>query len=539
MFNHTGQKLLLICSIALLSACASNPAVWKDGTNQRIQSELKSSTASKSLSKTGVPSKISKALIPSLRFNLPGAAGSPVERKFNVSVNNVAAKDMYINLVKETPISVVVDESVTGNIALSLKKVTLEDVFEHMQKVYGFNYEKKGMQYFVYGKILRSKIFHVDYLSMVREGTSRSDVTSGGLDSSSTSSGVKITSTNTVRFWDNLKESLKVLIGTEDGKKVIVNQHSGYIVVNAWPSEIRIVEEFLSNIQSSVTRQVVLETKLLEIELNDGFEMGVNWGTLLSGGSESLSVAQTGGGASLVGSTDVINNPLGSIGASTFGGVFSLALQSTKFGAFIEAISTQGDVHVLSSPRIAALNNQKAVIKVGGEEFFVTGVTQGEPVQNSDGSTSETQASVEIQSFFSGIALDVTPQIDVDGNIVLHLHPTVSDVTQRNKSFLVGGKGFDLPLAASSVRETDTVVRAKSGQIIVVGGLMKESTVDEESSVPILGDIPFLGNLFKHRKMVRVKKELVVLVKPTLVNTKGQWNKQADINMKRFSSIEH
>jgi len=539
MFNHTAQKLLSICSIALLSACASNPAVWKDGTSQKIQKELQSSTASKSLSKTGVPSKISKALIPSLRFNLPGAAGSPVERKFNVSVNNVAAKDMYINLVKETPVSVVVDESVKGNVALSLKKVTLEDVFKHMQKIYGFNYEKKGNQYFVFGKILQSKIFHLDYLSMIREGTSRSDVTSGGLDSSSNSSGVKITSSNSVKFWENLSQSLEILIGKEEGKKVIVNQHSGYIVVNAWPSEIRVIEEFLSNIQSSVTRQVVLETKLLEIELNDGFEMGVNWGTLLNNGSNNISAAQTGGGASLIGNADALNNPLGSIGASSFGGVFSLALQSTKFGAFIEAISTQGDVHVLSSPRIAALNNQKAVIKVGGEEFFVTGVTQGEPIQNSDGTTTESQASVEIESFFSGIALDVTPQIDRDGNIVLHLHPTVSDVTQKNKSFLVGGKGFDLPLAASSVRETDTVVRAKSGQIIVVGGLMKESTVDEESAVPILGEIPILGNLFKHRKVVRVKKELVVLVKPTLVNTKGEWNKQADLNLKRFSSIKH
>lgn len=539
MHNQTAKKLLVICSIALLSACASNPAAWKEGTNQRIQKELKSTTSAKPLSKIGIPSKISKALIPSLRFNLPGSVRSPIKQKFNVSVNNVAAKDMYINLVKETPVSVVIDKSVTGNVALSLKKVTIEDVFKHMQTVYGFNYEKQGMQYFVYGKILRSKIFHVDYLSMVREGVSRSEVTSGGLDSTSKSSGVSITSTNTVKFWDNLSESLKVMIGSEDGKKVIVNQHSGYIVINAWPDEMRMVETFLSNIQSSVTRQVVLETKLIEIELNDGFEMGVNWGSLLSSGQNSISVAQTGGGAGIVSNTDVINDPVGSIGASAFGGVFSLALQTTKFGAFIEAISTQGDVHVLSSPRIAAMNNQKAVIKVGGEEFFVTGVTQGEPIKNADGTTTESQASVEMESFFSGIALDVTPQIDKDGNILLHLHPTVSDVVQKNKTFLVGDQGFDLPLAASSVRETDTVVRAKSGQIIVVGGLMKESTVDEESSVPFLGDLPFIGNLFKHKKMVRVKKELVVLVKPTLVNTQGQWNKQADLNMKRFSSIDH
>ena len=537
MSNHNTQFFLVLGSIVLLSACASNPASWKNGTNQRIQNELKSTTQAMSLSKTGVPSQISKALIPSMRFNLPGISRSPVKQKFNVSVNNVSAKNVYMNLVKGTTASVTVDKSVKGNVALSLKKVTLDEVFKHMQKVYGFNYDKQENRYFVYGKILRSKIFHVDYLSMVREGSSKSEIKSGGLDGSSGNSGVTITSSNNVNFWKNLTESLEVLVGKDDGKKVIVNRHSGYIVVNAWPDEMQMVESFLSNIQSSVTRQVVLETKLLEIELNDGFEMGVNWGTLLSNGSNSLSATQTGGGTSIVGNSDVINNPLGSIGASAFGGVFSLALQSSKFGAFIEAISTQGDVHVLSSPRIAALNNQKAVIKVGGEEYFVTGVNQTGGTKQADGTTADSQVSVDIKSFFSGIALDVTPQIDDDGTIILHLHPTVSDVTQKNKNFIVGGQGFDLPLAASSVRETDTVVRAKSGQIIVVGGLMKESTIEEESSVPFLGDIPFLGNLFKHKKYVRVKKELVVLVKPTLVNTKGQWNKEADINFKRFSSI--
>jgi len=533
------SKLLILLNIVLLSACVSNSVAWKNDTNKRIQEEISMTSSAKSLKQSGVPSKISKALIPRLRFNLPSSVRSPIEQKFNVSVNKIKASDMYMNLVKETPISVVIDPSVKGKVTLSLKKVTLDDVFNYMQDVYGYHYEKRGMQYYVYGNILRSKIFHVDYISMIREGVSNSDISSGGLDSSSGNSGVKIQSKNSVRFWENLSESLTLLIGTGDGKKVVVNRHSGYIIVHAWPNEIRVVEDFLSGIQSSITRQVVLETKLLEIELKDGFEMGVNWGSLLGGSSNSFSASQTGGGGGLIGSgVDVINNPMGSIGASAFGGVFGVALQTSKFSAFVEAISTQGDVHVLSSPRIAAINNQKAVIKVGGEEFFVTGITQGTESQQADGTTTDSAVSVEIESFFSGIALDVTPQIDSDGNIILHLHPTVSDVSQKNKSFIVGGKGFDLPLAASSVRETDTVVRAKSGQIIVVGGLMKESTIDEESSVPFLGDLPFIGYLFKHKKIVRVKKELVVLMKPTLVNTNGQWSKQTNKNAKRFAGME-
>jgi len=538
MNNLTTKKLILGVSICLLNACVSHPSMWKKETNQRIQNEVKKSTMTESLAKSGVPSNISQALIPSLRFNLPKAGKSTINQKFNVSVNNINAKDMYMNLVKGTPISVMVDDSVTGKVALSLKNVTIDEVFDYMEKVYGYSYEKKNSQYIVYGKVLRSKIFHVDYLSMLRKGTSRSDITSGGLSTSSGNSGVNIESKNDVKFWDNLLDSLTILVGTEEGKKVVVNQHSGYIVINAWPSEIRVVEEYLQGLQASITRQVVLEAKLLEIELNDGFEMGINWGTLLSKGSTSVSAAQTGGGGSFVGS-NLIADPVGSIGSTAFGGVFGVALQSNKFGAFIEAIRTQGDVHVLSSPRIAAVNNQKAIIKVGGEEYYVTGIQQGQTTTNADGTVNKTPSSISLESFFSGIALDVTPQIDKDNNIILHLHPTVSEVLQKSKTFTVGGDGFDIPLAASTVRETDTVVRAKSGQIIVVGGLMKESTVDEESAVPILGEIPFLGNLFKHKKVVRVKKELVVLVKPTLVNNGGQWSRQAGMNAKRFSSMKH
>jgi MSHA biogenesis protein MshL len=174
----------------------------------------------------------------------------------------------------------------------------------------------------------------------------------------------------------------------------------------------------------------------------------------------------------------------------------------------------------LSSPRVSTVNNQKAVIKVGGDEFFVTSVTAGTAATLSSAATSP---SVVLTPFFSGISLDVTPQIDEGSNIILHIHPAVSEVVQKSKAFQISGEDFNLPLASSSIQESDNVVRALNGQIIVIGGLMKEGSTDQDASIPFLGDIPILGNAFKHKRVARIKKELVILLKPTVVDNNQVW----------------
>src|SRR5581483_7504684 len=195
-------------------------------------------------------------------------------------------------------------------------------------------------------------------------------------------------------------------------------------------------------------------------------------------------------------------------------------------------LESQGEVQVLSSPRVSTVNNQKAVIKVGTDEFFVIkqDVTQGSAVGTLPTVTTE------LAPFFSGIALDVTPQIDDSGSINLHIHPSVSDVTGKTITTATGSVTTQLPTARSSVQESDNLVRAVSGQIIVIGGLMKEATTDERASVPFLGDIPLLGNLFKQRKIVRVKRELVILLKPTVVTT-GQWGEEVKDAHERMKKI--
>src|SRR5581483_7984086 len=140
------------------------------------------------------------------------------------------------------------------------------------------------------------------------------------------------------------------------------------------------------------------------------------------------------------------------------GTIFGLALQTSNFAALINFLETQGELQVLSSPRIATLNNQKAVLKVGTDEFFVTNVTTNQTT--TAGGAIQNSPSITVQPFFSGIALDVTPQIDEDNQIILHIHPSVSQVIDKTKDIDLGEAGkFRLPLASSDIRETDTIVR--------------------------------------------------------------------------------
>ena len=190
----------------------------------------------------------------------------------------------------------------------------------------------------------------------------------------------------------------------------------------------------------------------------------------------------------------------------------------------VSLLKTQGDVNTLSSPRVTATNNQKAVIKVGTDEYFVTNAST--TTTTSGNSAPIVTPNVELTPFFSGIALDVTPQIDEAGRVLLHIHPSVIDTEEQNKTINVGtADPLVLPLAKSAIRESDTVVQANNGDIIVIGGLMKTDKQEIVSKVPLLGDIPWVGEAFTNRRESTKKVELVILLKPTVVE-KDTWQKE-------------
>ncbi|MDG2738492.1 pilus (MSHA type) biogenesis protein MshL, partial [Vibrio parahaemolyticus] len=216
--------------------------------------------------------------------------------------------------------------------------------------------------------------------------------------------------------------------------------------------------------------------------------------------------------------------PLDAIG-TLLGGQTNVTISDGNFNAVLSFMSTQGDLNVLSSPRITAANNQKSVIKVGTDEYFVTDLSS----KAGNGENSNAVPEVELTPFCSGIALDVTPQIDNKGNVFLHVPPAVIEVTEEVKQLNLGGdfQNIQLPLAKSSIRESDSVIRAKDGDVVVIGGLMKQQNRELVSKVPFLGDVPALGHLFRNVNNVTEKTELVILLKPTVVGV-NSWQKELE-----------
>jgi MSHA biogenesis protein MshL len=497
---------------------------------------------------TQIPSSVQQELM--LNDMNQVKQGMLAEKRLEVSATEVAAKDFFQAMVSGSRYSVVIHPDVTGTISLGLNNVTLMEALKVVEDVYGYEIIRYGSVIQVFPPGIRTETIALNYLFLKRFGSSSTTINSGGVSendpnsggsnsnnsgnnggsnsnnnsnsgnnnggggsSSGQSSGINLYTENESNFWDELKESLTAFVGTGEGRSVIVSPQAGLVTVRALPQEINAVKNFITATESHLHRQVIIEAKIMEVTLNDDYQQGIKWENVINNvGSPDIAYSTTG-------------NIVGNVISNTIGGVNSLAISSitgsNNFSGVIELLQTQGNVQVLSSPRITATNNQKAVIKVGEDEYFVTEVSS----TTTTGTSTTTTPEIELTPFFSGIALDVTPQISKDGSVILHVHPSVTITKEQNKTIQIGSEELILPLAQSSVRESDTIIRAQSGEVVVIGGLIETYKVDIESKTPILGDIPYLGELFKNKSQSSQKRELVIMLKPIVVG-QDTWKNQ-------------
>ncbi|MBP8190450.1 MAG: pilus (MSHA type) biogenesis protein MshL, partial [Aquabacterium sp.] len=407
---------------------------------------------------------------------------------------------------------------------------------------------------------LQTRIFQVAYPSSKRSGRSDTRVISGSLTAnvstgssgggagSAPSEGSQVSTAIDTDFWKELDTALRAIVGEGDGRQIVLSQHSGVLVVKAMPKQLREIESFLKSSKLSIERQVMLEAKIVEVVLNDGYQSGINWTQLTGAGNHRLSVGADASRIWVPGSvgrqygvpdgaivttvdtsstpakivpttmSELVSQPL----TQATKGILGLAVSTDSFYGLLSFLETQGSVQVLSSPRVAAINNQKAVLRVGTDDFYVTGISTTTTTNASGGSV--TTPTITTQPFFSGISLDVTPQIDAEGTVTMHVRPSVSNVSERPRVVNLGTLGsFNLPLASSNVNETDTIVRVQDGNIVAIGGLMHQEQDNTKSQVPFVGDLPVIGNLFKQNSRSMRKSELVFLIKPTVIKGESDW----------------
>lgn len=535
MISYNWFKLAPVC-ICLCSVLTSCTTV--DLTTGLIEQELSQSSKNSDID---IPPQILDALL----LNDKDIDAS--DEKFDVSVKSMPAKEFFVGLMQNMNKNIVAHPDVSGQITLNLKQVTLQDVMNILRDIYGFEYKVTNGIYSVYPKALRTEIFEVNYLDVTREGTTDSSVSIGAIASgnqqggqgqnnnqqggqnnqqngqnnqgATLGSGAHVATSNQTDFWDDLDKTLNLVIDTtEKGKKITVNPQSGLVIVTALPNEINAIRNLLKRSEINIQRQVIIEAKILEVNLFKSFESGVNW-SIIEGNYEYSS-------------NSTFERVSGAI-SETSSELFSSILRVGDLTRLVSLLEKQGTVQVLSSPRVSTVNNQKALIRVGSDEFFVTGISN--QTVTSAAATS-TAPDIQLTSFFSGISLDVTPQISGDNHVVLHVHPVVSSVSDQEKNIELGDESFTLPLALREVRESDSIVKARNGEVIVLGGLMQESTDNVKGKRPFLGDIPFLNTLFKTKNKLSKKSELIILLRPIVVDKQG-FKGDIDNTYKRMREI--
>ena len=529
---------LFICSVIIsLAGCTSVPEQPTYVANELDNAIASSSKRQAPKPLAQIPASVQQEL---MQKSISQAKNNLLaEKRLDIAAVDVDAKDLFAGIVEGSPYSVAVHSDVNRKITLNLKDVTVEEAITLLEDLYGFEIQRSGHLIQVFPSGMRTETIPLNYLFVKRYGSSSTSINSGGVsendpnngnnnsnsnnnnnrnnnnnsnnnnNNQNSVSGTNIYTENESDFWQELKDTLETLIGAEDGRSVIVSPQAGLVTVKALPAEIKAVKKFINDTQKHLRRQVIIEAKIMEVTLNDDYQQGVRWDEVIGH----------------IGDTDIGFQTTGTIAgnaiAATIGGVTGISFSNADFSGVISLLQTQGNVQVLSSPRITATNNQKAVIKVGEDEYFVTEISS----TTTTGTATTTTPEVELTPFFSGIALDVTPQIDESGEVILHVHPSVTTTDEQIKVIQVGSEEYSLPLAQSSVRESDTIIRAKSEEIVVIGGLIETRKIDLESKTPLLGDIPFVGELFKSKSKTTQKKELVIMLKPVVIGHQT-WNDQ-------------
>ena len=549
-------------AVGLLAGCANDRPLRTPDVAEALRAELPQPVAKPA---AVVPVRVSEALAEPA----PKAAPLPPEPRLDLLVNNAQAREVFLAIVADTRYSMLMHPDVGGTLSVTLRGVTVKEALEAIRDVYGYDFKMDGRRITIYAPTLQTRIFTINYPHSQRTGTSDLRVSSGAMPvgqnaSGATNSGAsgasnaggsgqnsvqndssRISTNSRTDFWGELTGAVRAMVGEGAGRSVITSPQAGIMAVRAMPEELRQVEKFLKAAQVAVERQVMLEAKIVEVELRDGFQSGIDWSALKNGNGATGVMGSIGGGtANNVLINGVASNvpgfPSGIAAAlsdtvslpAAGGGLFGLALATEGFQAVLGFLETRGDIQILSSPRIATMNNQKALLKVGTDEFYVTNVSGGSTpsttgTTNANNGSTTSMPTLTLTPFFSGIALDVTPQIDDSNNITLHVRPSVTSVTEKTKLVDLGAVGnYKLPVASSSVNESDTMVRIQDGNIVAIGGLMQVESNRRASGLPGSTNVPFLSSLLGNKADSGRKKELVVLIKPTIIRTAEDWEAQ-------------
>lgn len=459
----------------------------------------------------------------------PAVVEAPVEAPvvgdepvFSVNAIDLPLNVLLYSLADEAGLELLLQEQFDTTITLRIVDLPIEKILDVLAEQYAFRWTLKQSQLRVMPDFPYLKTYAVDYLNLTRQvqssvglatqvGSINLSQDSTGSSSFANSSQSLIKNESQHAFWESLEEGFAVLFGSVDADRpeLSINRDAAIVTVRARHSHQREIERYLESIRASVSRQVLIEATVVEINLFDRFEAGVDW-RLLSG-STGINAAQV-----FHGQPELAAGVLGRL--PTPSGLLSAVHQSNTLGrltATLNLLGQFGDVKILSRPQIIAINNQSAVLKVVDNRVYFTMKVERNTREGEDELTTAT----EIHTVPVGLVMSVTPYIAEDNQVILNVRPTISRilgfVNDPNPELAIAQVQNGVP--EIQVREMESVLSVASGQIAMIGGLMQEQTQQTTTEVPVIAKLPFIGSLFSDRKRRSGTTELMVFLQPTVI----------------------
>ena len=507
------QAVILGLSLALSGCGASNPPKMSEG---HIKPPKES---------TDIPQTVSAAPA------LPAPKKRPDLETYTVVVNQVPVRDLLFSMARDAKLNLDIDDDIKGQVTMNAIDQTLPKILDRLAEQVPINYKLEGNSLHVMADKPYLQTYEVDYLNMSRASTGNVEVATeisstgaGASNSSSGSSGssggnnsnTKVKNTSDNNFWQSLAGNIANIIGesTKSGggknglsDNIIVNRESGYISVRATARQQKQVQKFLAKVMGSAKRQVLIEATIAEVTLSDNYQAGIDWSVINSNSTDNATQNLLGGN---LGAAPVFTTTLtGSSGNNALSGT-------------LKALETFGHVKVLSSPKVMALNNQTAMLKVVDNQVYFTTKVQASTSLTASGASVANQPVVEtqLQTVPIGFVMSVTPYIDKNDVVMMNVRPTisriVSTVDDPNPELAKNGATSAIPVI--QVREIESMLKINNGDTAVIGGLMQDQVIKHTSGIPILSSIPFLGNLFSYRDDQYVKSELVIFIRPVVMH---------------------
>lgn len=445
---------------------------------------------------------------------------------YTVTVTNVPVDQLLFALARDAEINIDVHPSITGNVTLNAIEQTLPQIMQRIAEQVELRYEIKDTYVKVFPDLPYQRLYKINYVNMSRQTVTEVKVStqsisnieniSGEGQSSSTGgqgegdndSTTQVRNTSDNLFWQTLTKNIKSLLGSvdEDNPNVVINAETGIVMINAKHQQHEKIQLFLDSVLESAQRQVLIEATIAEVTLKDEYQAGIDWKRI--SGDYTYEQSLTSG--------QLTNSPFYSIEYTNPNSVIG------NVTAALRLLEQFGNVKVLSSPKIMALNNQTAVLKVVDNVvyFSIDVVPQTQATNVSSGVTFVNYVvDTEPKVLPVGLIMNVTPQISDTGLVILNVRPTISRITKyvQDPNPELALAGVSNPIPQIQVREMESILQVGNGNIVIIGGLMEDTIEQETDAVPVLSKLPLIGDLFTYKHDTYSKTELVIFLRPVIV----------------------